>query len=243
MTVDNFIDELNLYDMTYQRLHLMLAEKIPSTVDLNDIITSTAYWVCTSGSQIGDEWEKTLQSYAEHALQDPEIQYKADCRETQLLQQYLESAAGPILDIGAGWGRLASLYQGHNLQAVYLEPESLGVRLMHRDGLSSVVRGLGEALPFPSNSFATTVIGWVLHHNSPDSIDASTILSQTARVTNSGGRLISIEPLSDTFDRKKWTVLLENAGFRIKSIIMFHETLTRKGKPQYYSLADCINAV
>ena len=119
-----------------------------------------------------------------------------------------------MLDVGAGWGRLAPLYDELGLRAVYVEPATLGTQLMGRNDLNQVVRGMGEALPFVNQTFATVVIGWVLHHDSSD-VDAAGILTQTARVTAPGGRLLSAEPLGEAFTQEKWVAPWTRAGFEV----------------------------
>lgn len=232
-------DELDYFDLTRQRVQSELAGRLPERIDPEGIAGPLAYWVCTSGCQTKSAWEETILSYVGRACQDPEVKRQADLREIDLLRQRLAAAPGPLLDIGAGWGRLAPLYRELGLPAVYLEPEALGVRLMHRSGLCLVVRGKGEALPFPSGAFSTAVIGWVLHHNEPESIDAPAILEQTARTMSPGGRLISTEPLSDSYTQDEWTAMLAAAGFHVEGVEQFFETRTSRGNLQWYTMAVC----
>lgn len=59
---------LALYDLTRQRLRQALAGQLTSDVDLEGILTSYAYWVCTTFNKRGAAWEATLCNYADVAL-------------------------------------------------------------------------------------------------------------------------------------------------------------------------------
>lgn len=159
---------------------------------------------------------------------------EAEQMETSLLRRHLAERAGPLLDVGAGWGRLAPLYEEAGLRAVYLEPEPLGVRLMQRAGLAAV-QALGERLPFAGGAFATIVMGWVLHHG--QKLDAAAIVRQVARVAGPAGLLLSIEPLRFGFDEARWTALLGENGFRVRDVQVYHTTAVADEESERYALA------
>ena len=229
-------DELVLYNRTRQRLREVLAGQLPAEADLEGTLTAYAYWVCWTVSKRGADWEATLRDYADIALRRAADESEAQRREVALLRRELARAHGPVLDVGAGWGRLAPLYDELGLRAVYVEPATLGTQLMRRDGLSQIVRCVGEALPFADGTFPTTVIGWVLHHDSSD-LDAAGIVRQMARVTAPGGTLLSVEPLRARFDQEKWAGLLTRAGFEVNSVERFFETETSRGETEHHALA------
>ncbi len=228
-------DEPALYDLTRQRLREALAGQLPGDVDLEGTLTAYAYWVCTTVSKQGADWQVTLRDYADVALRRAADESEAERREMALLRRELTRARGPVLDVGAGWGWLAPLYDELGLQAVYAEPATLGTRLMRRDGLSRIVRSVGEALPFADGTFPTTVIGWVLHHDSSD-LDAAGIVRQMARVIAPGGILLSVEPLGTEFDQEKWTGLLTKAGFEVNGVERFFEMETSRGETEHHAL-------
>ena len=229
-------DELALYHRTRQRLRKALVGRLPGDVDLEGILTSYAYWVCTAVSKRGADWEATLRDYTDVALRRAADEGEAERREVALLRRELAQARGPVLDVGAGWGRLAPLYDELGLRAVYVEPATLGTQLMRRDGLSRIVRSVGEALPFADGTFPTTVIGWVLHHDSSD-LDATGIVRQMTRVTALGGMLLSVEPLGAGFDQEKWMGLLTRAGFEVNAVERFFEMETSRGETEHHALA------
>jgi SAM-dependent methyltransferase len=229
-------DGLALYDLTRQRLRQALARQLPGDVDLEGILTSYAYWVCTTVSKRGADWEAALRDHADFALRRAADESEAERREVALLRRELARARGLVLDVGAGWGRLAPLYDELGLQAVYVEPATLGGQLMRRDGLSCIVRSVGEVLPFADDTFLTTVIGWVLHHGSSN-LDAAGIACQAARVTRPGGTLLSVEPLGEGFDQEKWISLLTQTGFKVDGVEKFFEMPSSCGEVEHHTLA------
>jgi SAM-dependent methyltransferase len=229
-------NDVSLYDQTCRQLRLIVADRLPAAVDAEHLLTAYAYWVCWRVRRRGADWEETLREYAALACRRAADESEAERREIALLRRELARAHGPLLDVGAGWGRMASLYAELGLPAVYAEPEVLGTRLMRRSGLRQAVRSVGEALPFASATFAASVIGWVLHHDAPD-LDAAGIVREAARVVAPGGRLLSIEPLGERFGQEEWTRLLSGAGFEVSSIERFFEMKDSHGKAEHYAMA------
>jgi SAM-dependent methyltransferase len=227
------LDELALYDLTRQRLREALSGQLPSAANLEGTLTAYAYWVCTRVRKRGADWEATLCEYIGHAQ-----------RELALLRRVLLTAQrrGRVLDVGAGWGRMSPLYNELGLPVVYVEPAELGTHLMRRSGLDRIVRSLGESLPFASGTFATVLVGWVLHHDAPD-LDAACIVREIARVVIPGGQVLSIEPLNADFCPEKWTRLLNDAGFRVGDIHEFFEMPDGHGAVERYTLAVAARAV
>jgi len=229
-------DELILYDRTRERLWEALSGQLPGDVDLESTLTAYAYWVCTTVSKRGADWEATLRDYANIALRRAARESEAERREVALLRPELARGRGLVLDVGAGWGRLAPLYDELGLRAIYVEPATLGTQLMKRSSLDRIVCSMGEALPFADGTFPTVVIGWVLHHNSAH-LDAAGIACQAARVTAPGGTLLSVEPLRAEFGQEKWTGLLTKAGFEVNSVEKFFETESSRGEIEHHALA------
>jgi SAM-dependent methyltransferase len=232
-------DELARYDLTRRRLQDALVGQLPLKADIESTLTAYAYWVCTAVHKRGADWETTLRDYIGHALRDAARETEAEQREFALLRHTLRAvpAPGPVLDVGAGWGRLAPLYDELSLRAVYVEPAGLGVRLMRRSYLGQVVRSLGEALPFPSAMFPAALIGWVLHHHSPE-LDAAGILREVTRVLVAGGWLFSIEPLGAGFDIEVWRDLLTQpeVGVDLCDTQEFFQMPNARGEVERYTL-------
>jgi SAM-dependent methyltransferase len=228
-------DGLALYDLTRQRLYAALASQLPAAADFEGTLTAYAYWVCSVVGKRGADWETTLQEYVGYALRDAARETEAEQAEFATLRRALGRVAGDslLLDVGAGWGRLARLYEEAALTPVYVEPTDLGVRLMQRDGLRQVAAARGEALPFAAGAFTAVLIGWVLHHHSAES-DAPRILAEAARVLAPSGWLFSIEPIRPGFDMARWREILDQAGIRAGDTHEFYRMPTgQEGFEQY----------
>ncbi len=230
-------DGLALYDLTCRRLRDELAGRLPDGADLEATVTAYAYWVCSVVQKRGANWETTLQEYISHAARDAVRETEAEQAEFALLGQMLRNVAGdgPLLDVGAGWGRLAPLYDEAGLRAVYVEPTALGTQLMRRNGLRRVAAAVGEALPFPAATFRAALIGWVLHHHSSD-LDAVGILREAVRVLAPGGWLFSIEPLLPGFNLELWRAMLAQAGITAGDAHEFYRMPDGRGGLEHYTL-------
>jgi SAM-dependent methyltransferase len=234
-------DEIALYDLSRQRLHIALVGQLPAAADIAATVTAYAYWVCSAVRQRGADWEATLQAFAGYALRDAARETEAEQAEFALLRRALRQAVaaagagGRLLDVGAGWGRMAALYGETGWESVYLEPTGLGVRLMQRDGLRQVAAARGEALPFEAGAFAAVLIGWVLHHHSAES-DAPRLAAEAARVLAPGGWLFSIEPLRPGFDMARWRELLDLAGITFAGAHEFYRMPNSRGDEERYAL-------
>lgn len=230
-------DGLALYDLTCRRLRDELAGRLPDGADLEATVTAYAYWVCSVVQKRGANWETTLQEYIGHAARDAVRETEAEQAEFAQVRRALRgvAAGGALLDIGAGWGRLAPLYEAADLAAVYVEPTDLGVRLMRRRDLRRVAIAKGEMLPFRAGMFDAALIGWVLHHHSAE-LDAARIAAEVARVLAPGGWLFSIEPLRPGFDMARWRELLAQAGITIDEAHEFYRMPNGRGDEERYTL-------
>lgn len=232
----NQLANLSLYDRTRNELRRYLKNHFPSDFDLESTITAYAYWVCTVVNNRGKDWRTTLQEYVDYAIRDAYLESQAEVIELNLLKSELQQADSPLLDIGAGWGRLADVYQSCDLKSYFVEPSNLGCQLLRRNGLIRSACCLGQFLSFPADSFQSVLIGWVLHHDAPDA-PAMDILKEIDRVTCTGGRLFSVEPLSDDFNEKKWCDLLQEVGFKVDKLEIFFELQVSEKWERYAYLA------
>ena len=96
----------------------------------------------------------------------------------------------------------------------------------------------GEALPLADATFSTIVIGWLLHHISPN-VDRTTILADAFRMTSPGGRLLSVEPLRETFTQEDWRALLAKVGFTAEYVEQLYEAQQPDGSTEQHALAVC----
>jgi SAM-dependent methyltransferase len=231
-------DDLALYDLTRQRLCAALTGELSAATDFEGTLTAYAYWVCSAVRQRNADWETTLQEYITHALRDAARETEAEQAECSLLRRALRVLArgGALLDIGAGWGRLAPLYREAGMNAVCVEPSGLGVRLMRRGGLRRLAAARGEALPFRTETFNAALIGWVLHHESA-LLDAQRLVGEAARVLMPGGWLFSIEPLRPGFDMVRWRELLDQPeiGLVVQETQEFYAMPDGQGDLEHYT--------
>jgi len=227
---------LDLFDFTCERLQATVADRLPDGVDPAAFCAETAYCICLAVTAQGESWETAFHKYVDtEVLERAGRDAESERRELDLLRIELAQARGPVLDVGAGWGRVAALYAQAEWPVYYVEPTVLGTRLMQRTGLKRIVAAKGESLPFLSGVFHTILIGWVLHHDAGD-VNASQLLREAARVTAPGGLLLSVEPLDERFDRTKWTTLITQAGFSVCRIGAFYEYPRAKGSIASHAL-------
>lgn len=113
-----------------------------------------------------------------------------------ILQGILKRTGGgkgekKILDVGCGTGRLLSKLNGAwKTYGLDFSPIALG--FCAKRGLSRVVRGSGEALPFKDESFdVVTAVDFFYHRNVRDD---RTVLKEVARTLKRGGRVVLSEP-------------------------------------------------
>ena len=109
-----------------------------------------------------------------------------DAREAAF-QAVREAAPRQVLEVGCGWGEFAERILdelGVDVVAVDLSPRM--VELARERGVDARV-GDVEALPFDDESFDVSVANWMLYHVP----DVERALSELARVTRPGGRLVA----------------------------------------------------
>lgn len=208
---------LDLFDRTRQELGFRLHGKMSPTFDLQQELDSAAYYICSAVISRGVDWGNKVQEYTQFIIDTAEREHQAEQVELQLIEQSLRSAKSPLLDIGAGYGRLAKVYAEHQLQAFLVEPTQLGCQLIQRNTLALFARATGQNICFPDSTFRTVLITWVLHHDAPD-VPAQEVMQEIARVIAPAGMLISIEPLRDDFTENKWRILVEGNGFKIQKL-------------------------
>jgi SAM-dependent methyltransferase len=231
-------DELELYDTVRGNLQRRLEKEFSRSFNLENTISAYAYWICTSSQNRSRDLSSVMEEYVEYAIRDAEWESKSEQIELESVRDELQKIPGPLLDVGAGWGRYACLYDELGIEVVYVEPSVLGCQLMRRNHLFHSLRCLGQQLCFASGSFNSVVIAWVLHHDASD-MPANRVLQEVARVTRCGGFLLSIEPLSINFDERKWRVLQKEAGFEVQRTKQFFKT-TSKGIEEHYTIASAL---
>jgi ubiquinone/menaquinone biosynthesis C-methylase UbiE len=112
--------------------------------------------------------------------------------ESNFIRNTLGPAAGTVLEIGCGDGRLTAelLSISDTILALDPDPDSIG-KARHLLGRGvKLILGSGEDIPLPDDSFDTAVFSLSLHHQDP--VKA---LEEARRVVSPGGRILILEPV------------------------------------------------
>ncbi|MEH2436127.1 MAG: methyltransferase domain-containing protein [Nostoc sp.] len=146
---------------------------------------------------------------------------------------FLAGLSGNILDVGGGIG-VPRNYLNSNNNYIVIDPSiewlridwsSLLDRFPYLESKPNFVRGIGECLPFPSESFDAVLSFWSLNHAS----DPKLVMSEVARVLRPGGRVLLVleEMIPQWFD-------IGNPKFLAKSVFnsFFNTISSRKPLPR-----------
>jgi demethylmenaquinone methyltransferase/2-methoxy-6-polyprenyl-1,4-benzoquinol methylase len=110
-------------------------------------------------------------------------------------QALARAGLGPgqsLLDVGAGTGVVAALAQdvvGENGYVAALDPSEGMLAVAAERGVKNTIQGLGEAIPFPDNSFDMVSMGYALRHVS----DLTRLFKEYRRVLKPGGKMLLLE--------------------------------------------------
>ena len=135
--------------------------------------------------------EATLQSFSDLTYRDafwPSRRYEDRC-DRLALRSLLPPMGARLIEVGAGFGRLANEYAGYTEVVLLDASEALleAARLQTEgDSRVSVVLGDAYQLPFPDASFDAAVCIRVLHHFE----DPRPAIHELARVLRPGGVLV-----------------------------------------------------
>jgi SAM-dependent methyltransferase len=100
------------------------------------------------------------------------------------------AAAGPkrILEVGCGWGELATrLAEATGAEVVATDLSPRMVELARERGIAAEIVDV-QALPFPDASFDVAVAAWMLYH--VPNLEQG--IAELARVVRPGGRLVAV---------------------------------------------------
>lgn len=108
----------------------------------------------------------------------------------RLLENLALPAAGRLLDIGGGTGRVAGQLAPHVAQVVLVDETAAMLQQAQAKGLCCPAAAQAERLPFASGSFERVLAVDALHHFAHQ----RQALREMARVLRPGGRLVVEEP-------------------------------------------------
>ncbi|GLS27437.1 class I SAM-dependent methyltransferase [Marinibactrum halimedae] len=112
-------------------------------------------------------------------------------RKQALLRNGLKSGMN-ILDVGAGTGEVSLLSQeivGQNGSVIALDPSKGMLTQAKTNGVNVATMGLGEALPFPDDTFDMLTMGFALRHVA----DLNKTFNEYRRVLKPGGKVLLLE--------------------------------------------------
>ncbi|MBN1476617.1 class I SAM-dependent methyltransferase [Candidatus Sumerlaeota bacterium] len=124
-------------------------------------------------------------------------------RQYQRLVELIGDVGGPLLDIGTGKGRLATVMASAAPLVVSLDPSDEDrpfARIVIADGGAAdrvaLLQGVGERLPFTDGCFGAVVSHQALHHFE----DPAAILREMVRVAQPGGVIVASDFDAAGFD-------------------------------------------
>ena len=117
-----------------------------------------------------------------------------------------------LLDVGAGTGVVSLLAQkivGDDGVVIALDPSKGMLSEAQKSGVKHASQGLGEALPFPDNSFDMLTMGFALRHVA----DLSAAFEEYKRVLKPGGKVLILEISRPRSTIATWALKVYMKGF------------------------------
>jgi SAM-dependent methyltransferase len=124
-------------------------------------------------------WENLTWDY------DTELMKTSNERLNAIDEPLLSRVSGKVLEVGCGTGRLAKPVEALGGEYTGIDPSVKLLKQAFNKGVISLVRGVGEYLPFPDNYFDTIIGGY----HSFRYIFLDKAYSECARVLKPGGIL------------------------------------------------------
>jgi SAM-dependent methyltransferase len=144
-----------------------------------------------TGPMTDPELDATLSAFANTDYRDkfwPSRRYEDAC-DRIALRAFLPTTGTRLLEVGAGFGRLASEYHAFR-EVVLLDPSDAMIgsarEKLAADPRFTCMSGVAQHLPFPDGSFDAVVCVRVVHHFA----DPRPAIAEFARVLRPGGTLI-----------------------------------------------------
>jgi ubiquinone/menaquinone biosynthesis C-methylase UbiE len=107
-------------------------------------------------------------------------------RRLEMIRRYVNLEGARVLDIGCGLGAYVRAFSRYTDQAYGLDIDAKRVETGVEEGLSRLVTGVSEALPFADGSFDGILLNEVLEHVRND----RETLREALRVLRPGGRIV-----------------------------------------------------
>jgi ubiquinone/menaquinone biosynthesis C-methylase UbiE len=149
--------------------------------------------------QEGEHWQdrqQEMEQWYQDLVASPAMASSCFANDYDPFGSYLESLSGLILDIGGGSG-VVRHYLGNNVEYIVLDPslDWLGTEWKSLAELfpclmtnPPFIQGVGEYLPFPSQTFDCALAFWSLNHaNNPQQV-----FQEVARILKPKGRFLIV---------------------------------------------------
>jgi SAM-dependent methyltransferase len=111
-------------------------------------------------------------------------------RRLEMIRRYVDLEGARLLDIGCGLGAYVRAFSRYTDRAFGLDIDAKRVETGVDEGLSRLVTGVSEALPFAEGSFDGILLNEVLEHVRND----RETLREALRVLRPGGRIVIFVP-------------------------------------------------
>ena len=118
-----------------------------------------------------------------------------------VINRELSTIRGLLLDIGCGTGFYARFFDAASYVGIDISSAYIAAANRKHPSHKFLIAS-GFALPVTDHSFGTAMISGVLHHLSND--DATTVLSEAARVLSPDGQLVVWEDIPST---SRWNIV------------------------------------
>jgi SAM-dependent methyltransferase len=137
------------------------------------------------------------------------VQRDPEKEEPGLIRSCLSPAAGRVLEVGCGDGRLTIAIAQVAYKLVAVDPcvEELRAARRRVEIPVKFAAASGESLPLAAKSIDTVVFTLSLHHQAPEKA-----LGEACRVLKKGGQILILEPVADSLVSRLFAVLDDESG-------------------------------
>ena len=111
-------------------------------------------------------------------------------RRLEMIRRFVPLEGAYVLDIGCGLGAYVRRFGGFTSHAFGMDIDIARVQQGAASGVAGLCTGVGEAIPFASNTFDGVLLNEVIEHVTSD----RETLSEALRVTKPGGRVVVFAP-------------------------------------------------
>lgn len=146
-----------------------------------------------------------------------------------------------VLDVGAGTGVVSWLAQnivGEKGFVTALDPSKGMLGEAKKLGVTHATQGLGEALPFPDNTFDMLTMGFALRHVA----DLTKAFEEYQRILKPGGKILLLEISKPSNPIATWLLKVYMKGFVPLATRLFRRSADAQELMRYYwdTIEQCV---